>query len=90
MNVVKQIDQWLRLAEANGYQVRHEYFGGTGGGVCEYAGKKYLFMDAGLNAVEQHDRLRTVLVEEGLLASSLPVHPNPIAVVGFRGSRKAG
>lgn len=65
-STIEQIDQLTKIAEATGYQVRHEYFGGTGGGVCEFGGKKFLFLDLALSSIEQLERLRRVLVDEGV------------------------
>lgn len=66
MSVIEEIDQLTKIAETVGYRVRNEYFGGTGGGVCEFGGKKYLFLDLALSSVDQLEKLRTILIEEGV------------------------
>ena len=35
MSTIEQIDQLVEIAQQLGYRVRYDYFGGTGGGVCE-------------------------------------------------------
>ena len=97
MNAVERLEQWVQLAQQNGFEVRHEYFGGTGGGVCEYAGKTFLFLDLALSTVEQLERLRLVLSEAGICNENDPTsgNPNPSetnpesAQVGFRSIRQA-
>lgn len=63
MHTVERLEYALDLAEKMGYQVRHEWLGGTGGGVCEFGGRKWVFVDLALNAIEQFDQ-----VAEGLLS----------------------
>ncbi|MEL7498942.1 MAG: hypothetical protein AAFN77_15145 [Planctomycetota bacterium] len=70
MSAIEQIEQLTRVAEGSGYRIRHEYFGGTGGGVCEFGGKKFLFLDLALSSLEQLALLQQVLVEEGVLCES--------------------
>ncbi|MDG1874646.1 MAG: hypothetical protein P8J27_12095 [Mariniblastus sp.] len=69
MSTIEQIDQLVCLAEKLGYQVRYDYFGGTGGGVCEFSSKKFLFMDLALTSAEQLDRLQKAFAEEPMLSS---------------------
>ena len=69
MSTVEQIDQLVDIAEQLGYRVRYDYFGGTGGGVCEFSGNKWLFLDLALTSVEQLDQLQTALANEPLLST---------------------
>jgi hypothetical protein len=55
------LDAALRLAENAGYQVRHEWLGGNGGGGCELKGRKLLFVDLALSPAEQLDRVLDAL-----------------------------
>ena len=57
MHTVEMIEQLVGVAEQLGYEVRHEYLGGTGGGACEFSGRKWIFVDLALNSVEQLDQL---------------------------------
>ena len=68
MSTIEQLDQLTQLAREAGYEVRHEYFGGTGGGFCEVAGRKILFLDLALSSVEQLDKLKEIYAQESELA----------------------
>ena len=59
MHTVEILEQSLAVAERLGYQIRHEWLGGSGGGHCEFGGKKWIFLDLSLNVVE---RLEQVLL----------------------------
>lgn len=61
MSVVEQMEKLIALAQQLGYQVRYDYFGGTGGGFCQVNGKKWLFIDLALNGVEQLEHLEKSL-----------------------------
>ena len=60
----------LRLAEQAGYQVRHEWLGGAGGGGCELKGKKLLFIDLALSPEEQLGRVLETLQRDPSLAAA--------------------
>lgn len=70
MSTIEQIEHFSRLATAAGYEVRHEYFGGTGGGVCEVAGRKILFLDLGLSSLDQLEKLNQIFSTEPVLAQA--------------------
>ena len=38
MSTIEQIEQLVEIAQQIGYRIRYDYFGGTGGGVCEFSG----------------------------------------------------
>jgi hypothetical protein len=61
MHTVELLDQALSAAEELGYHVRQEWLEGTGSGACEFAGRKWLFVDLGLNAFEQLEQVIDVL-----------------------------
>ena len=67
MNHVHQLDEWIEVAQKLGYHIRYDYFGGTGGGVCQYGGKKWLFIDLALPPQEQLDLISTTLNADPLL-----------------------
>ncbi len=75
MSTIERLDQMIETAERLGYRIRYDYFGGTGGGVCEIAGTKWMFMDLALNSVEQLEQLETALADEPLLQSAQPSPP---------------
>ena len=57
MHTVELYESAKSFAESIGYQVREENLGGVGGGACEVAGKKCLFVDITLSSVDQFDEL---------------------------------
>jgi hypothetical protein len=64
MHTVELLEQALAVAEQLGYHVRHEWLGGSGGGACEFAGKKWLFVDLARNPVEQLDQVAKALLAD--------------------------
>ncbi len=67
MHTVEQLEQSLALAERLGYSIRHEWLGGTGGGACEFGGRKWIFVDLALNVVEQLDQVTEALASDPAL-----------------------
>ena len=63
MHTVEMIEQALGIAEQMGYSIRHEWLG-TGGGACEFGGRKWLFVDLALTAEEQLDQITNALRPE--------------------------
>lgn len=64
MHTVEMLEQLEAVAEEAGYTVRHEWLGGAGGGACEFAGRKWIFLDLSLSVVEQLDQLAGALRHE--------------------------
>ncbi len=64
MHTVELLEQAISLAERLGFQIRHEWLGGQGGGLCEFSGKRWIFIDLGLTSVEQLDQVVSVLRNE--------------------------
>ena len=73
MTIVEMLDQAIAAAWRHGYQVRHEFLDGNGGGFCEYAGKKWIFVDISQNHLEQLDDVRTALVTDETFDQSVLV-----------------
>ena len=67
MSTIERIEQLIEMAQQLGYRIRHDYFGGTGGGKCEFGGQKWIFIDLALTSVEQLDQLHEALANEPLL-----------------------
>lgn len=61
MHTVELLEEACRVAEYLGYQTRQEWLGGTGGGACEFAGKKWIFIDLALNSIEQLEQVTEAL-----------------------------
>ena len=54
---LERVETWLERARRLGYQIRYDHFGGSGGGVCEFSGQKWVFLDVSLSAIEQLEML---------------------------------
>jgi hypothetical protein len=85
MHTVELLEQAATAAEQLGYHVRHEWLGGSGGGACQFAGKKWLFVDLALNAVEQLEQVRKALAADPAVYS-LDVSPPLKKLLGIRRS----
>ena len=45
-------------------KTRQEWLGGAGGGACQFAGQKWIFVDLALNAIEQLEQVSGALRED--------------------------
>ena len=63
-SVILQIERLCEIAQQLGYRIRYDYFGGSGGGPCEFSGKRWLFIDLALNSIERLELLREAIVDE--------------------------
>jgi len=64
MHTVRELEFALQLAEQLGYEVRHELLDGAAGGSCEFAGRRWLFVDLALPPHEQLQQVRDSLVAD--------------------------
>jgi hypothetical protein len=74
MYTVELYEGAVRLAESLGYQIRQEVLAGVGGGACEVAGRKCLFVDLTLSPPEQLDQILDAIKSDPghFLADSVP------------------
>ena len=63
MNTVIRLEEALERIRQLGFEVHFDWFGGTGGGVCELGGRRCLFLDLALGA-DEHLALAEELLEE--------------------------
>jgi hypothetical protein len=68
MHTVERLERALAQARREGFQIRQEWLE-TGGGVCEFQGKRWLFVDLAQTAIEQLAQVREALRQ----AQELPV-----------------
>ena len=61
MHTVELLEDALGTAERLGYRTRQEWLGGTGGGACEFAGQRWIFVDLALTAIEQLEQVTDAL-----------------------------
>ena len=85
MHTVEMLEQLMALAGQMGYVIRQEWLGGSGGGECEFGGRRYIFVDLALGAVEQLDQVAAVLRND----PTLPLAKAPAPVLSALGVRRA-
>jgi hypothetical protein len=85
MHTVELLEQAFAVAERLGYKIRQEWLGGAGGGACEFAGQKWIFVDLALNAIEQLDQVTDALQNDPAIYT---IHLSPPLrnVLGIRKS----
>ena len=64
MHTVELLEQACAIAEQLGYQTRQEWLGGTGGGACEFGGRKWIFIDLALSVFEQLEQVTDALRQD--------------------------
>ena len=67
MSVVQEFDRLITAAKSAGYKVRYDYFGGTGGGVCQFGGATWIFIDLALSVTERLEYLQSQLADDPLV-----------------------
>lgn len=73
LHTVERLEQALAISQALGYTIRREFLGGSGGGACEFRGRKYLFVDLALHVSEQLEQVCEALRDDPrLAAASIP------------------
>lgn len=84
MHTVDALHAALGLAEKAGYQVRHEWLGGSGGGGCELKGRKMLLVDLALGPQEQLEIVLDVLRRDTLVAgAAVPARKQAVGLPPF-------
>ena len=74
MHTVELREQALAVSQQLGYQIREEWMGGSGGGQCEFAGRKWIFVDLALSTVEQLEQIAEALRSEPAI-QTVPLRP---------------
>jgi len=72
MHTVELYDAMKSFAETLGYQVREENLGGIGGGPCEVAGRKCLFVDITLSSIERLDEVVRGIASDPMIHTANP------------------
>jgi len=72
MHTVEMLERLLALAGQMGYVTRQEWLGGSGGGECQFGGRRYIFVDLALSAVEQLEQVAAVLRKDPTLPLARP------------------
>lgn len=61
MHTVEALEHALDAVARLGYEIRHDWLGGSGGGGCVLKGRKLLLVDLALGTVEQLDQVLDAL-----------------------------
>jgi hypothetical protein len=64
MHTVELLQEAVEAAQRLGYEVRHDWLGGDGGGHCLVRGRKWLLLDLAQSANEQLDVVADALRSE--------------------------
>lgn len=64
--IIEQVESWLEIAQKLGYRVRYDHFGDGGGGVCEFGGQKWIFMDVSQASCEHLTLLEDAIPNDPL------------------------
>jgi len=69
MHTIERLERLKEVAECAGYTVRQEWLGGVAGGACQFAGRKWIFIDLSLTAVEQLEQVAEALQDDPVVAT---------------------
>ena len=61
MHTVELLEQSMDAARRLGYRVRHECLDGVEGGICEFGGRTWIFLDVTLAAEDRLDQVLSAL-----------------------------
>ena len=90
MHTIELLEQATRLADSLGYGLRQEWLGGCGGGACEIAGRKWIFVDLSLGTTERLHQIISALREDSRIYSiEFPAELAPLLEVPSHRGRKA-
>ncbi len=72
MHTAETLEHALNLAARLGYEIRHDWLGGSGGGGCFLKGRRLLLIDLALGTADQLDQVIDALRHDPE-APSLPM-----------------
>jgi len=72
MHTIERLERLKDLAERAGYTVRQEWLGGVAGGACQFAGRKWIFLDLSLSVIEQLEQMADALHGDPAVAAVSP------------------
>lgn len=68
MHTIERLERLKEVAERAGYTVRQEWLGGVAGGACQFAGRKWIFLDLSLSVIEQMEQMAEALQSDPTVA----------------------
>ena len=74
MHTADLLEEALKMAKTLGFNIRHEWLDGSGGGGCEIRGERWIFIDLALGTAEQLAQV-TEAISQDAQASTLPIQP---------------
>ncbi len=69
MHTIERLERLKDVAERAGYTVRQEWLGGVAGGACQFAGRKWIFLDLSLSVIEQLEQMADALQNDPAVAA---------------------
>jgi len=69
MHTIEKLERLKELAEDAGYTIRQEWLGGVAGGACQFAGRKWIFIDLSLSVIEQLEQVAAALESDPVAAT---------------------
>ena len=69
MHTIEKLERLKELAEDAGYTIRQEWLGGVAGGACQFAGRKWIFIDLSLSVIEQLEQVTAALDSDPVAAT---------------------
>jgi len=85
MHTLDMRDKAIATAKSLGYEIRQEWLDGQGGGLCEVAGRRILFIDQSQTPMEQLEVVLDALRED----RSVETSTIPLPIQTLLGSKKA-
>lgn len=85
MHTIELLEEACAALKQLGYQMRNEPLDGNEGGVCEFGGRKWLFLDVAANSAEQLQAVLEVLRGEYYI-DRIKMSPTLSGLVRFRGA----
>lgn len=77
MHTIEQLERLKDVAERAGYTVRQEWLGGVAGGACQFAGRKWIFLDLSLSVIEQLEQMTDALHGDPAVSALSPAMSAP-------------
>jgi hypothetical protein len=77
MHTIEKLERLKDMAEGAGYTIRQEWLGGVAGGACQFAGRKWIFIDLSLSVVEQLEQVANALETDPAVAIPLRAFTAP-------------
>jgi hypothetical protein len=74
MHTADLLEEALKAAKSLGFNVRHVWLDGSGGGGCEVRGHRWIFVDLALSPAEQLAQV-TEALEAQPDVTTLPIRP---------------